>query len=322
MRQFWGNQYDFNDRNDFPARQPVHGRRPPTRGRRRPAARSRSATSTPTGADIYGARRRCSRRSPTRRRGAAGQPVRDRDHAEALLLRELGAVPRERPGVPARRGARSRTQQLQLPDADHGAVLVAAGDGRGRDRRRTRRTARCRSASRGATSSARRCRTGWASADLCALAVPLPSIGADDDRDDRAAAWRPTRSAAAREIPVTPSDPTLFYRAASELLCENIAAQVVDPTSGDERLLEQRRAGRDREHGRDGRWATRRATRRTPRRCRSCRSTTTARARRRRPPTRQPTATTSATNALRSTFVAGLRVTHRRRHRPLKENRQ
>jgi hypothetical protein len=34
------------------------------------------------------------------------------------------------------------------------------------------------------------------------------------------------------QIPVTPSDPTLFYRSASELLCSNIAAQVVDPTSG------------------------------------------------------------------------------------------
>ena len=34
------------------------------------------------------------------------------------------------------------------------------------------------------------------------------------------------------EIPVTPSDPTLFYRAASEMLCENIAPQVVDPTAG------------------------------------------------------------------------------------------
>jgi len=34
------------------------------------------------------------------------------------------------------------------------------------------------------------------------------------------------------QIPVTPSDPTLFYRSASELLCSNIAAQVVDPSSG------------------------------------------------------------------------------------------
>jgi hypothetical protein len=34
------------------------------------------------------------------------------------------------------------------------------------------------------------------------------------------------------QIPVTPSDPTLFYRSASELLCSNVAAQVVDPSAG------------------------------------------------------------------------------------------
>src|SRR4029077_14421322 len=33
------------------------------------------------------------------------------------------------------------------------------------------------------------------------------------------------------ESPITPSDPTLFYRAATEMLCENIAVQVVDATT-------------------------------------------------------------------------------------------
>ena len=31
---------------------------------------------------------------------------------------------------------------------------------------------------------------------------------------------------------MTPADPTLFYRAATEMLCENIATQVVDATAG------------------------------------------------------------------------------------------
>jgi len=67
--------------------------------------------------------------------------------------------------------------------------------------------------------------------DLCAQAVPVPN---------------PTQTATATiaqsvagdafsrgsQVPVTPSDPTLFYRSASELLCSNIAAQVVDPTAG------------------------------------------------------------------------------------------
>jgi hypothetical protein len=32
------------------------------------------------------------------------------------------------------------------------------------------------------------------------------------------------------ESPVTPATPTLFFRAASEMLCENVAAKVVDVT--------------------------------------------------------------------------------------------
>ena len=34
------------------------------------------------------------------------------------------------------------------------------------------------------------------------------------------------------ESPVTPTEPTMFYRAATEMLCENIATQVVDATAG------------------------------------------------------------------------------------------
>ena len=34
------------------------------------------------------------------------------------------------------------------------------------------------------------------------------------------------------EVPITASVPTLFYSSASELLCENIAAVVVDATTG------------------------------------------------------------------------------------------
>ena len=34
------------------------------------------------------------------------------------------------------------------------------------------------------------------------------------------------------ESPVTPFVPTVFYRAATEMLCENVAALVVDATAG------------------------------------------------------------------------------------------
>ena len=68
--------------------------------------------------------------------------------------------------------------------------------------------------------------------DLCAQATALPTTHADGDRDASRPASRRTRSAAAPRSPVTPADPTLFYRAATELLCENIAVQVVDATTG------------------------------------------------------------------------------------------
>jgi hypothetical protein len=67
--------------------------------------------------------------------------------------------------------------------------------------------------------------------DACALTAPLPST-------TQATTLRIVSSVAAdafsrgSEIPVTPSDPTLFYRAASEMLCENISLQAVDATGG------------------------------------------------------------------------------------------
>jgi hypothetical protein len=63
--------------------------------------------------------------------------------------------------------------------------------------------------------------------DICAQAVALPSL-------TQAATARIASSLAVdafsrgEEYPVTPSSPTLFYRAASELLCENVSTLVVD----------------------------------------------------------------------------------------------
>jgi len=63
--------------------------------------------------------------------------------------------------------------------------------------------------------------------DGCALAVPLPS--ATQSATLRIVNSVPTDAfSRGSEIPVTPSDPTLFYRAASEMLCENVAGKVVD----------------------------------------------------------------------------------------------
>ena len=67
--------------------------------------------------------------------------------------------------------------------------------------------------------------------DICALAVPAPTTA-------QTATFKIAGSVAAdafsrgSQTPVTPSKATLFYRAASEILCENVAALVVDASSG------------------------------------------------------------------------------------------
>ena len=92
-----------------------------------------------------------------------GRPaaLRHLGRAAALLLRELLAVQRERRRVPPHR-RRVQGQHLQLRGADEGVLLVADRHGRGRDRQLRRRRG-ARSASRAATTCARRCRTAWAS---------------------------------------------------------------------------------------------------------------------------------------------------------------
>jgi len=67
--------------------------------------------------------------------------------------------------------------------------------------------------------------------DLCAQTVPVPT-SAQTTTATIAQSVAADAFSRGSQIPVTPSDPTLFYRSASELLCSNIAAQVVDPTAG------------------------------------------------------------------------------------------
>jgi hypothetical protein len=67
--------------------------------------------------------------------------------------------------------------------------------------------------------------------DLCAQAIPLPS---NTQRTTASIAASVAADAFSRgaQAPVTPSEPTMFYRAATEMLCENIATQVVDASTG------------------------------------------------------------------------------------------
>jgi hypothetical protein len=66
--------------------------------------------------------------------------------------------------------------------------------------------------------------------DLCALMVPLPS--ATQAATAKIATSVPADAfSRGSEIPITASDPTLFYSSATEILCENIAPLVVDATA-------------------------------------------------------------------------------------------
>jgi hypothetical protein len=66
--------------------------------------------------------------------------------------------------------------------------------------------------------------------DLCSLAVPLPST-AQTTTSTIAGSVVADAFSRGSEIPVTPSDPNLFFRAAVEELCENLAPLVVDATA-------------------------------------------------------------------------------------------
>ena len=67
--------------------------------------------------------------------------------------------------------------------------------------------------------------------DLCSLAVPIPSTA--QAATLKIATSLPGDSfSRGSEVPITASSPTLFYSSASELLCEAVAAVVVDATTG------------------------------------------------------------------------------------------
>ena len=67
--------------------------------------------------------------------------------------------------------------------------------------------------------------------DVCSLAAPLPT-SAQNTTIKIATAIPADAFSRGSEIPITASDPTLFFRAATEMLCENVATQVVDASGG------------------------------------------------------------------------------------------
>jgi hypothetical protein len=68
--------------------------------------------------------------------------------------------------------------------------------------------------------------------DMCALVTPVPTT-AQAATAKIATSLPADTFSRGEEFPITATDPTLFQRAASEMLCENIAVQAVDATTGD-----------------------------------------------------------------------------------------
>jgi hypothetical protein len=224
LRQFWATQYDFNDRNDFPANGVFNGSgknpRPSTTGgvlafedvneagtditalgtllakvSGTSDKLTRFAISVTQGLCFYANAASCLESDAEFRRVA--RAFQESTYDYPTLIRELFSSPLV-----------TNISMTATTEANGVSISIA------------RRDQIC-----GALSA----RLGIA--DVCALAVPKPS--SDQNKTltivNSVAADAFSRGS---EIPVTPSDPTLFYRAASEMLCENLAPKVVDPSSG------------------------------------------------------------------------------------------
>jgi len=223
LRQFWAAEYDFNDRNDFPAANRFTGGganpRPAT-----PGGLLAFGSVNATGANLYAlgpllaqvSGDTVSGQSVTRFAMAVTQQLcyyanssgcmeTDPEFLRVALAFQTGGY--QFPTL---------IRELFSSPLVTNAASTATTDQNGVNISISRRDQICASLSN---------RLGIA--DICALDVPIPN-------STQAATVKIVNSvpqdafSRGSEIPVTPSDPTLFYRAASEMLCENVAAKVVD----------------------------------------------------------------------------------------------
>jgi hypothetical protein len=236
MRQFWANQFDFRDRNDFPTSSfngATPNPRPSTTGggfafgdvnsegtTMTDFGRMLSEVSESTSADpeplsrfaiamtqqlcYWADSAGCAENDPEFRRVAAAFAASNFDFK--ALVRELLSSPLITGAAP--------TKTFEQRN-----VMISV----------SRRQHLCEALSN---------RLGQS--DVCALRVAFPfqsGFGQGQQSSPLAvqrATFRIAGSVAddafsrGSEIPVTPSHPTLFYRAASELVCEDVAARVVD----------------------------------------------------------------------------------------------
>jgi hypothetical protein len=225
MRQFWGNQFDFNDRNDFPTRgfmTTAPNPRPSVTGGVLALGDVNTSGATmldfgPLLAKItdgspaqplnqfalaisqklcfYANSTACGTDDPEFRRVVLA--FQNSNFSFPLLVKELFASPLVT-GAAATLSFAQGAMPISISRRDHFCAALSNRLGK---------------------------------PDLCAQAAVLPSAA-------QLATAKIASSVAAdafsrgSESPITPADPTLFYRAATEMLCENIAAQVVDAMTG------------------------------------------------------------------------------------------
>jgi hypothetical protein len=226
LRQFWGTQLDFNDRNDFPARASFTGAaanpRPATTG----GAFAFGSVNT-TGANLLALGplllQVADQTDPGQSIGRFAVAVTQKLCFYANSAPCLESDPEFRRVALSFQANSfnflSLVKELFASPLVTGAATTATATANGMTISIARRDQLCASLS-----------SRLSKPDLCALAAPIPSTA-------QAATVKIATAVAAdafsrgAESPVTPTDPTLFYRAASEMLCENVAAQVVDATT-------------------------------------------------------------------------------------------
>jgi hypothetical protein len=221
MREFWGNQYDFNDRNDYPTRgfmMTAPNPRPKTTGGGFAFGNvnnmgaslydfgpmvAQVTTDTPDGplnsfaAEMtrklcfYANSTDCSLEDAEYRRVA--RVFQDKNYDFLALVRELFASPLVT-GAAATKTFAEGQMAVSIARRDHLCTALS---------NRLNRP------------------------DLCALVATLPTQ-AQTGTARIASSVAADAFSRGSESPITPSDPTLFYRAATEMLCENVANQVID----------------------------------------------------------------------------------------------
>ena len=230
MRQFWGTQLDFNDRNDFPA------------GNRFTGAAANPRPATPGGGFAFGDVNEAGANLAAL--GPLLLKVTDGDGAQPLHRFSIAMA--QQLCFWANSSACSETDPefrrvvLQFENSSAGpynfAVLVKelfasplVTGAKSTQSYSPESSVPISISRREHLCAALSNRLG--KPDLCAQAVAVPSSTQTATKNIAASVAQDAFSRGS-QIPVVPSDPTLFYRSATELLCSNIAAQVVDPTAG------------------------------------------------------------------------------------------